>query len=228
MALMVLCPNTGCGESTERRQVKNHDRECPYNVIPCKYKTIECDVKLKRKDMAAHEENHKLHLSLAVQAVNTLQIKVDMLTSKTFVFTEYQKRRDAGEVFQFPPFYTHPRGYHTALRVRAFGDKDGKGTHVTVYAPILEGVYDSELKWPLVGNVKFTLLNQLEDRNHHSKTMSIYPADDADVGDYWGISRFIRNSALAHDPVKKTQYLMNDTLYFRVSMEVANRKPWLE
>ena len=45
--------------------------------------------------------------------------------------------------------------------------------------------------------------------------------------EYWDFMHFIPHSALAHDPVKNTQYLKDDTLYFRVSVEVAEQKPWL-
>ena len=37
-----------------------------------------------------------------------------------------------------------------------------------------------------------------------------------------------RHSALGYDAKKNTQYLKDDTLYFRVSVAVADHKPWLE
>ena len=115
-----------------------------------------------------------------------------------------------------------------SLVVDANGYGDGEGTHVSVFAPILEGEYDAELKWPFVGEVTYTLLNQLEDSNHHTITQSIDATQNAQVSDRWGILAFIPHSALAHDPFKNTQYLKDDTLYFRVSVEVAEYKPWLE
>jgi hypothetical protein len=44
-----------------------------------------------------------------------------------------------------------------------------------------------------------------------------------DCYDDWGCSGFIAHSKLAHDPLKNTKYLKDDTLYFRVS----DHKPWL-
>lgn len=41
-----------------------------------------------------------------------------------------------------------------------------KGTHVSVYACFLKGDNDDKLSRPFVGNITFTLLNQLEDKNH--------------------------------------------------------------
>ena len=36
------------------------------------------------------------------------------------------------------------------LEVCANGFGDGKGTHLSVFADILEGEYDAGLKWPLL------------------------------------------------------------------------------
>ena len=93
-----------------------------------------------------------------------------------------------------------------------------------MHAPILKGEYDDELKWPFIGTVTYTLLNQLEDRNHHTMTLSISSKHNARIGSRWGFSIFIPHSALAHDPVK---YLKDDKLYFRLTVEVADHKPWL-
>ncbi len=50
--------------------------------------------------------------------------------------------------------------------------------------------------------------------------------DNTTVGDSWGDPMFIPHSALGHDPVKNTQYLKDDTIYFRVKVE--DNKPWLQ
>ena len=234
---VVHCPNR-CGDTMERQQVRKHVRtKCLYAVIPCKYKGIGCDTQLKREDMAAHEQDDKHHLHMALETVNlqqsvikelkesqevvidSLQATIDVSQgkSKVFVLSKYQEKKKSCKRFQFPPFYTHPNGYHMALRVYVNGIAAGKGTHVSVYVAILEGEYDAELKWPFIGKVTFTLLNQLEDKNHHIRT---YP-------DTWGHPNFIHHSALAHDRAKYTQYLKDDTLYFRVTVEVDDHKPWL-
>ena len=243
------CPNAGCGTRIQRQDVSEHVSKCPHTVIPCKYKGIGCDTELKRGDMAAHEQDDKLHLHMALETVNTLQqttnfqqvsidsqlvaidslqVKVDLLQEgKLFVLSEYQKKKEANEKFQFPPFYSHPHGYHMALRVDANGWGAAKGTHVSVYAPILEGEYDAELKWPFIGKITFTLLNQLEDKNHKIETRLCDATHNARVGNARGFNYFTPHSALAHDPVKNTQYLKDDKLYFRITVEAADYKPWL-
>ena len=129
-------------------------------------------------------------------------------------------------MFTSRPFYTS-HGYHMALQVNADGEGSGKGTHISVYAPIRQGEYDRQVKWPLLGSITFTLLNQLEDRNHHSETTILRKVNDARVGVDWGKPKFIAHSALDYNPIKNTQYLKDDTLYFRVAVEVDDHKPWL-
>ena len=114
------------------------------------------------------------------------------------------------------------------VRVYANGCGEGEGTDLSVFTAITEGKYDAGLKWPFVGKVTITLLNQLEDKNHHTDIASFTAADKRTRTDAWGKPQFIPHSALAHDPVKNTQYLKDDTLYFRVLVEVDNHKPWLQ
>ena len=109
-----------------------------------------------------------------------------------------------------------------ALRVDANGDGAGKGTHVSVYAAILEKEHDAGLKWPFVGKVTVALLNQFRDMNHHSLVILFNATDNRNVGDALGFATYIPHSTLSH------QYLQDDALYFRVSVEVTDYKPWLE
>ena len=151
--------------------------------------------------------------------------------SMTFAMPQYQKKKKGNEIFISPSFYSSPNGYHMAVRVYANGHGDSKDTHVSVYAVILEGKYDAGLKWPFIRKVHFTLLNQLEDKNHYNRTVPFTAVANKHVGsEVYGYHQFIPHSLLAHDPVKNTQYLKDDTLYFRVSVdpEVAESKPWLE
>jgi TNF receptor-associated factor 4 len=112
--------------------------------------------------------------------------------------------------------------------VYANGYNEGRATHLSVYAFLLKGKYDSELTWPFVGEVTVTLLNQLENRNHFVKTIVVGTERNVQAHDNWGYPKFISNSKLGRDPVENTQYLKDDALYFRVSVNVSNQKSWLE
>ena len=144
----IPCTNTECTETIERGKMKCHLDDCDYTIIPCKYKNIGCDVKLKRKDMPAHEEDDKVHLHQVLGTVVKLQDKLDTLTAgKPLIFklTEYQKKKDNNEETKSPSFYTNPEGYHMCLGVFF------NHLHVSVFVEILNGEHDDTLKWPFTG-----------------------------------------------------------------------------
>ena len=230
---IVPCPNPTCVETIQRRNAKRHLEECGYSEIQCKYQRLGCDVKMMRKDIPSHEDEDKLHLHMALDKVTTMDaiIKKHIITlgegnSLTFKFREFQKMKDSNGRFCSPTFYCLD-GYHMKVQVLANGNGGAKGTHVSVYVHILKGKYDAELNWPFAGNVTVQILNQLEDKNHEElilNTKEIYMV----VGKGWGRPEFISHSELAHDPFKNTQYLKDDTLYFRVSVDIPDHKPWLQ
>ncbi len=126
----------------EQMKIKNHlSEECEHTVISCKYTSIGCEVKLKRKDMRAHEQDDKAHLNKALDTVVELQTKVqsneDRLSQSPMAFrvTGFQ---DNNEIFLSPSFYTSPNGYHMGTKVYANGTGDGKGSHVSVFAHVIK------------------------------------------------------------------------------------------
>ena len=223
------CSNAECTQTMERQQMDEHVlTQCPHTVISCKYKGIGCDKESKRKDMAAHEKADNLHLHMALDAVNTLQGIIQEKTvtlrgseSMTFAVPGYKEKTDAYEFdFTSPSFYTN--GYHMEVAVFFHGIVMYFRTH------ILKGRYDNVLKWPFVGNVSIKLLNQLEDKNHYiCMTRATENGDITNTDMPTGVVRLYHHE-LAFDRNENTQYLVDDTLYFRVSVEVADRKPWLQ
>ena len=65
------CPNVECGENIRRCAVKRHLEECGHTEIPCKYQKLGCAVKMKRNAISTHENNDKLHLRMALDAIVT-------------------------------------------------------------------------------------------------------------------------------------------------------------
>ena len=249
----IPCTNTECTEIIKRGKMKRHLDDCDYTIIPCKYKNIGCDVELKRKDMPVHEKDDKVHLHLALGAVVKLQdnlqsandtiaaLQGNMKSAQnilqtvtrrekplTFKLTEYQKKKDNNERTESPSFYTSPEGYHMCLLVDANGVGDGKQTHVSVYVEILDGEHDKTLKWPFTGTYFIELLNQLEDKNHHIMSLNITSTCQLSVGSTWGYHTFIPHYELSHNPSNNTQYLKDDTLYFRLTVTPSDYKPWLD
>jgi TNF receptor-associated factor 4 len=101
---------------------------------------------------------------------------------------------------------------------------------------LMSGVYDDLLEWPFCGYISIEILNQLEDDHHfrrvfrynrsHHYGNRVIGCERAETGR--GKNEFISYSQLHIDSSINCQYLKDDTLYFRVRIEVpSNTKPWL-
>ncbi len=233
----VPCPNNGCRDKIARCNVKAHRSRCEYEPVSCKYAEVGCKVRPLRKDLKKHEEDVQLHLRVTTEAVLELKkmnhhlLKSTSTVPRTIRLTNYQKHKSDKDSFYSPPFYTSYTGYKMCLRVDANDEGDGEGTRVAVFAYLMKGDNDDSLSWPFTGTFTIELLNQLEDKNHHKKTIT-FPADSQRVVvrkigiDGYGYPQFISHADLDYNASKNTQYLKDDTLVFRVS--VPDYKPWLE
>jgi len=76
------------------------------------YRNLGRDVTLKRKDMAAHEQNDSLHLHMAIKTINLLK---GSLNNGQPLLTDYQRRRASNEIAISKPYYINPRGYSRVL-----------------------------------------------------------------------------------------------------------------
>ena len=101
---------------------------------------------------------------------------------------------------------------------------------------ILKGKYNSKLNWPFDGTVTCALLNQLAGEKHFTENLiSPSNASDSDLrnallGDGKGVALydFIRHEELFENRAADTQYLKDDTLYFKITVEETSHKSWLE
>ena len=245
----VPCPNAQCPAGMPRGEISTHRSTCDYEPISCKYAEVGCEERPPRKDIKKHEEDDRLHLRVTIEMVLS-QTKTISILSKTVAelkskasftplivrMTDFEKHKTDNDEFLSPPYYTSPTGYKMCLRTYAKGNGAGRGTHVSVYVCLMKGDNDDSLTWPFTGTVTFELLNQLEDENHHKSTTS-FKADSKESlrvveGERragYGRSQFISHTDLTHQPDRSCQYLLNDTLVFRVSVQVNNPhpKPWL-
>ncbi len=221
--------------------MKAHRSRCEYEPVPCKYAKVGCEERPLRKDVKKHEEDVQLHFQvtsnkvLELAEMNSHVLKSTCTVPRTIRLTNYLKHKSDKDEFYSPPFYTSYNGYKMCLRVDANGNGDGKDTHVSAFAYLMKGDNDDSLSWPFTGTVTFELLNQLENDNHHKNTTS-FPADavasqkvvDDDRGRGYGYSKYISHTDLDYNADKNTQYLKDNTLVFRVSVQVPDYKPWLE
>ena len=260
----IPCPNDGCDEEIKRCDISKHRQICQYERVSCMFANIGCKEKINRKDLQEHEENSQQHLHVAIVNMQQQQVtikeqeeKIVLLQSKiiellynidklksnpllynTFKFkvTEFDNHKQSNDSFYSPPFYSSRGGYKMCVIVVCYGYGDGLGTHVSVFASLMRGENDDHLPWPFAGTITFELLNQLEDRSHHSEEIQ-FPTDDeasqrvvneeqSEKG--YGRPCFIPHSDLGYDSDNNRQYLEDDCLYFRVNVHTkSTSKPWL-
>ncbi len=231
-----VCPQveitcTKCSQQIFRCDESRHSLVCPYEPLCCKYYNIGCEEKPLRKDRSAHENDAQLHLSLATKEVLKLKNRLLLKNTLTFRIKNIYRHKD----IYSPAFFTTASGYKLCIRVNANGVGAGERTHVSVYAHLMKGDNDDSLSWPFTGTVTVELLNQLEDKNHHTGTTTFPARSMASQrmvgrkrGTGYGWEEFISHADLAHERLTNTQYLKDDTLIFRVSAEAPDNKPWLE
>ena len=182
---------------------------------------------------------------------NTIQFKVaevvdfvrvrllerQILCSKSFqlpphqiVMTHFEQHKESGHSWISPSFYTHHEGYKMCLQVYANGYSEGKDTHISVFTNLMCGEFDCQLKWPLRGIITIQLVNQLEDKNHHTVGFR-YAGISNDSSSrltgtrgMWsmavglGLTQFILNSELGLSVAMRNnhQYLKDNCLIFRI------------
>ena len=210
---------------------KHVSSDCEYTEVACVYESLGCAVRMLRKDREKHEkEDREKHVDLSLATVRSREEQHKTLSegeAVVFQLQEYASKKEKDETFCSTPFYTHPGGYKMRIHVDANGRGHGKGTHVSVFTKLLEGHYDNKLYWPFLGTVTVELLNQLGDTDHRKKDIAYNVSDNMKVGSCRGRIKCFSHSTLGHDSATNTQYLLDDTLYFRVSVKLDNHKPWL-
>ena len=229
--VVLPCTNEGCQQNIKRCNMELHRQTCPKEIVKCPYYDIGCHTEMKREDIDQHEENNtKIHLKKAVEKIKDKSHPVSIKLTK---FSNHKRQQDE---WKSPGFYTSAGGYKIRLNVDANGYREAKGTHISCFINVMPGENDEMLEWPFEGRFTIELLNQREDKNHRSAEI-IFDATTEEKfggrktkqdGNRYGIPLFIPHTDLGLNSSTNTQYLMNDTLYFRVSVNVHSKtKPWL-
>ena len=202
--------------------LSTHMQSCEFDLAPCKYKYIGCEVTMKKKDIEKHqqqEDNHHLHLALQSVVVPTLSEG----QSYVFEFTGYTRKKENNEVFISDPFYTHHKGFKMCVKVYANGTGSGTGSHLSASLCVLQGLYDNNLKWPLEGRTKLFVLNQSENNHHMISYVNLTTSHNLVSGKSYCFEKVISDVQLSSD-----LYLKNDTLYFKVFLSIPSNPPWLK
>lgn len=229
--VQISCPNS-CGEEMLRFQLVAHRAACPKEILLCPYSNAGCTVSILRKGLVTHlGENISQHLTLAMRRIAELEEKLEEATVQTppvtFKMPGYSSRLQMTppKPWYSPPFYTtgNASGYKMCLGVVV----ETQGISVEVY--LMQGQNDNKLIWPFEGDITVELLNQINDENHHSRTIQcsakscVIPGERRKIHNAYG--EFISKNDFEFGGLV-AKYLENDCSYFRVS-QVKVCKPWL-
>ena len=249
---MIQCEyhDLGCKDRIVRKDQEKHDNEkMKEHLMMTKCRLGELNdtqhqlmgVLINTKDQLADALKHITNLTVLMNALlspNTApaNIRSLLLDTSAMVFkfgippcpviikaSEFNKKKEDKVEWYSDAFYTHNKGYKMCLRVDAAGHKDGDGTHLSVYLHIMKGSHDDELTWPVKGNFKIQLLNQISDSLHYSmgltydqKTPVNRVEESSKATDGQGSSRFIPNEDL-YKVNATCQYLKDDCLFFQIT-----------
>ena len=230
----------GCDVELEKRDIASHEEDDKLHLrmaidttvkLEQKVDELERDLKCFSEKTTNLEQNLKNATQESANLERNLEKALDNIARlegkvATIKFTKYHDKKLQNEGMEFP---ISPNGYQMTVTVYVNGYATGKGSHISIFTHILNRKCEA-IKWPLFGKLTFILLNQLGDNNHHQCHMTghVTAANNAVHGAVWGKPKFIPHSKLGFDEDSNTQYLKDDTLYFRVLFEVPNNKPWLK
>ena len=131
----------------------------------------------------------------------------------------------SGYEIHSPPFYTDQYGYKFMIVAFPNGNGSGEGTHLSLYVRLLVGEYDSLLKWPFLGDITLTLIEQSPDaskQRHISQNFSPDPK--------WTSFHRPKNSSntpgfgypqfAAHETLRTRKYIVDDAIFIRATVEL--------
>ena len=236
---------SGCEVKLKRQDMPSHEENSNFHlsmalqtlsVLQKRMSTLENSVQsiVGSELQSIFESIANLKSDLQTSSKSIAQVEDRCRTLKIdepFVFklTDYQTKRESNKPFSSLPFYAFPKGYRMSIKVYANGCGQGEGTHLSVFATILEGMYDAELDWPVCGNITFTLLNQAADTGHASTTIALTSSHGALVESEWGFNQFVAHCKLTSEEDGGAQYLVANALYFKVTVsKIPDRKAWLQ
>lgn len=226
---MVSC-QYGCGIKFARKDQETHDQEKMQDHLSVT-KTELASTKDRVDVLEAllfHYVNKKqLDGSRDADAVNSgwsIQLHLASLTATTspvapvvVKMKEYNKMKKRNKRWYSDNIYTHDRGYRLCMYVYPGGKSEGEDTHLSVYLCPMKGLYDEQLTWPFNGEVEVSLLNQIGDNQHISKTVLFVNVTDDKIGiKGYGHSLFVSNESLSTS-TSTCKYLKDDCLYLKVN-----------
>lgn len=144
-----------------------------------------------------------------------------------FVMADYDRHYRNSDWWHSPAFKTHFGGYSMYLNIRVVtpptnqaavqGEDERK---IVMELRANDDDQNDQLVWPRRCTVTVQILNQLEDQDHHTETISGEMKKPVDMPSSrcWVTECFMPCSKVRYDPHRHTQYLKDDCLKIRIGV----------
>ena len=220
----------GCEEKIIRKRKREHELEhMEEHLLMTKTKLSKTETRLSALEAAVNtlSESTRSGNGLITSAHSSIHLAASIIPTCpiTIKISHYARYKRSNATWQSDPFFSHTKGYKMNLGVYSGGFSEAEHTHMSVFLFINKGQYDDELTWPLRGELKIKLLNQLSDDEHlvHAVTYDdttdhrarrIAEEDQTTYGN--GIIHFISNTDL-NKVTPTCQFLKDDCIFLQVS-----------
>ena len=251
--VLTTCPSEGCQVEISSSLLLFHLlTDCQFALIECKYNPLGCIVTLPRSEMSLHEGDKEFHLCVLEKSMKAMQQEMQTIQKDISVLKERQmekasrpalhrvtfklkqfSRYDPKDSFTFDNIFSDAEKQEYRLRMKVLPKNDG---YLSVYFFLMKGPNDDQLSWPFRGEIFVELLNQARDRNHHQMTVEFHRSHgnrvrkDMASSRGFGLQEFMDLVKLRRTIGRrgnKIQYLVDDSLYFRVAIKTFVKKAWL-
>ncbi|XP_065901456.1 TNF receptor-associated factor 2-like [Dysidea avara] len=244
---MVQCEyhNVGCEERMMRKRKRNHEEEkMEEHLLMTKAKTkdklVSTETRLGSLEVMMHRLiNTTGSSNILIESTQwsshfiTLATKVVSVTQicpVTMKMSHFAEHRERNLCWFSEEFYSHNRGYKLVLCIWAAGSRSSTaGTYMSGYFYLAKGSHDGELRWPIKGKLEVKLLNQIDDREHHSVTVTYNShaqetttsrITDVNRAVGWGTATLFSTEVI--EKVTPTcQYLKDNCIFLQVSYTYA-------
>lgn len=220
----IQCPN-GCEEKIMRKETDDHRKTCTQQLVSCCYQRNGCNIMIKRKDKFRHElsclRQHEPSIGHSIQPVRQNVLPINMCID------QFQSRRERKEMWE-QNFFTYENGYFMCLKVFL---SSCRSDHLSCYIYVRNGPNDDSLPWPFKGIFEIELLNQKEDRNHHTREIKFITSKPQVYNSRVHCDITMcpiglgEPEYIAHTYLERSQpnckYLENDKLLLRVNVKSA-------
>ena len=189
-------------------------------------KKLEKELDEQKLEFIGRTQDSKEIEDRLVEQQKNLQAQLSELSSQlglnlTFTMIDFSKFKNESSTWKSPAMYTHLYGYKFFFQIMANGIAAGRGKAVGVGLRSTPGEFDSHLKWPVKMKITLELINQ------HGGDNLVAQKDEVSWDKHGGSFRVTPIGNISYpssncchliNHSELYNYLVNDTLCFRVSV----------